>query len=391
MGANISSACPPFQPPPMAEKMASLKRKAEEALEGHENQLPPQMGTATAGITVGSACTGLGTCHAAWRVLQAWNRGIRVTHSFACDNKAASHLVLRANFPEVGRIFMDCLVGDFSAAPPVDVFTAAFPCQPFSSANRRRRGAADPRSQVLTAVLDYVVQKKPKMVLLENVAGLMCYPQVLEGIKQRLQNAGYRLAARILDSRTHGYVPQQRRRLYIVAALPEVAGGRDLNMVWPNMLPTPALTSILADDPCDPGARPSGRLARQRVQGLTDSLSAKGIDTRSLGDVVVNCNSISMNVTKGYTPCLTAARGAEGGFWLLAQCRMLGVAELMRLQGMNPEAMDLTMLPRRRAGEMLGQAFTQSMATRLLVGLLRLSGANDIVDPYARMACTGEV
>ena len=56
----------------------------------------------------------------------------------------------------------------------------------------------------------------------------------------------------------------------------------------------------------------------------------------------------------------------------------------MGLQGMRPSMMDVSMVSARQAGQMLGSAFTQSVITRLLAGVLRVGGiAANVVDPYA--------
>ena len=278
----------------------------------------------TTTIVMGSICSGLGTCHMAMQVLAAWNPCLRVRHAFACDSSAASRAVLEASATKVERLFSDVTAPEFSEAPNVDVFVAGFPCQPFSRAGRRPpKGMADPRSQVLPHMLDYIGRRQPRLVLLENVCGLLqLFPEVVEHIIHTLQGIGYGVTAKVLNSRTHGYVPQNRPRLYIAGIL----GGNgcqpgdgcqpddtQLASIWPGPLPTPSLDTVLADAPQSPDARPRGNVARRRVDKLIAGLRSGGQDPQALRDVVVNCNGISLGVTRGYTPCLTTTRGGEGG------------------------------------------------------------------------------
>ena len=73
----------------------------------------------------------------------------------------------------------------------------------------------------------------------------------------------------------------------------------------------------------------------------------------------------------------------EWGFWLLAQFRMMTLHEIMRLQGISPGMLDLSVVSARQAGRMLGAAFTQSVITRLLAGLLHVRGlTGTLLDPY---------
>src|SRR3990167_5000562 len=54
----------------------------------------------------------------------------------------------------------------------LDVLSAGFPCQPFSNAGSRR-GVEDSRGVLFNYALDAVREFKPKIVLFENVRGLL--------------------------------------------------------------------------------------------------------------------------------------------------------------------------------------------------------------------------
>jgi hypothetical protein len=195
---------------------------------------------------------------------------------------------------------------------------------------------------------------------------------------------------RKLDSLRCGGVPQQRRRVYIAACMGE---GPDVE--WPEPIPAPLLSTVLDRDFCPPGSAPQGkrcaekvRVAEERLHALSLTASEMqeavesmwissghlpsnlpvGIDM--LAQVVVNAGSIAGSVFIGRTPCLTAARAAHGGFWLCAQRRWMTVAELLRLQAVDPGSSRIGhVLTRRQAGDLIGNSFTVSVVARVLAAV----------------------
>ena len=87
--------------------------------------------------------------------------------------------------------------------------------------------------------------------------------------------------------------------------------------------------------------------------------------------MMVNCHSQEGKLFLSRTPCLTAARGAQGGFWLLGKHRMMKVEELLRLQGFNPSQTQLMqVLSMRQAGALIGNSFALPVIGRVLVRAL---------------------
>src|SRR3989344_2711616 len=101
---------------------------------------------------------------------------------------------------------------------PVDVLSAGFPCQPFSNAGSRR-GVKDSRGDLFNYALDAVREFKPKIVLFENVRGLLSMKiakkLVIEEIMHQLHNEGYDCQFKLIDASNHR-VAQRRLRLLIV-------------------------------------------------------------------------------------------------------------------------------------------------------------------------------
>jgi len=100
--------------------------------------------------------------------------------------------------------------------PEHDFLLAGFPCQPFSSAGKRK-GFLDERGGLFFSILEIIKEKQPLGFLLENVEGLYTHNEgkTLELILNKLHDLGYILRYKILDSSEFG-VPQVRRRVYIV-------------------------------------------------------------------------------------------------------------------------------------------------------------------------------
>lgn len=363
---------------PGARKRARAEDKGGRAHKGRISAQVPRPPAPSRTITVGSLCTGMGTAHRACRVLEQHNPDLQFVHKFGCEVSKSCRALLQADFPDL-RIWPDLL-----AEPPlcpVDLLVAGFPCQPFSSANRKRRGLEDARCAVLPLILDYVERAQPRVVIMENVLGLLSFaPDVFQFIAKTLQAAGYQVSCQKLRSDTHGGTPQNRVRLYIVAIRDPVAP-----LTWPRAKPAPLLSSVLDMDAQPEGSLPSAPKAQAKIHKAEHTLAPLGLTFAERNEIVVNCHSLVGAFFVGRAPCLTSARAAQGGFWLLAQRRMMTTAELLRLQGTPPDMTALgtvAAVSTRAAGLMLGNAFTLSVVTRVLTHALRAIGWESCQDPF---------
>jgi DNA (cytosine-5)-methyltransferase 1 len=109
--------------------------------------------------------------------------------------------------------------------PNHDVLAAGFPCQPFSIAGvskknslGRPHGFSDlQQGNLFFAICDIIASKKPKIVLLENVKNLMSHDKgkTWAVILESLDLLGYEVKHQVINAA--GWVPQNRRRVFIVA------------------------------------------------------------------------------------------------------------------------------------------------------------------------------
>lgn len=104
--------------------------------------------------------------------------------------------------------------------PEIDLICAGFPCQSFSVAGKRRGFADDARGTLFFEVARIAEAKRPPHLLLENVPGLLSHDggRTFETVLSQLVELGYHLEWCVHNSAFFG-VPQQRRRVYIVASL----------------------------------------------------------------------------------------------------------------------------------------------------------------------------
>ena len=115
----------------------------------------------------------------------------------------------------------------------VEVLCAGPPCQGFSGLNRYKdRDNARRKNCLLAVTMSFVEIFKPCYFILENVAGLATHEggHHLRRVLEVLDRLGYRTTHAVLQAGRFG-VPQSRRRLLVVAALPH--------------LPLPPLTAAL--------------------------------------------------------------------------------------------------------------------------------------------------
>jgi DNA (cytosine-5)-methyltransferase 1 len=102
--------------------------------------------------------------------------------------------------------------------PDFNILLGGFPCQPFSIAGYRRGFLDTGRGDLFFEIVRILRDKKPKVVFLENVKNLKSHDQgkTFKIISDALNDLGYHIKVKILNSAKYGNVPQNRERVYIV-------------------------------------------------------------------------------------------------------------------------------------------------------------------------------
>lgn len=143
------------------------------------------------------------------------------TRIWANDFDKDAQTVFTKNLGQIdGRDIRDVPAAEI---PECDIITAGFPCQPFSNAGNRK-GVHDSRGMLYLECLRIIKEKKPTVVLFENVKGLMSTKYVdgrhlIDVIVEDLEtidDVGYEAVYGMYNASDYG-VPQNRQRLILVA------------------------------------------------------------------------------------------------------------------------------------------------------------------------------
>lgn len=106
-----------------------------------------------------------------------------------------------------------------SDIPDCDFVLGGFPCQAFSIAGYRKGFDDDKgRGNLFFEVARIIKEKQPTGFLLENVKNLRGHDggKTFQVIQNTLEDLGYHIKAKVLNSMEYGNVPQNRERIYIV-------------------------------------------------------------------------------------------------------------------------------------------------------------------------------
>ena len=345
-------------------------------------------------VVIASDCAGLHTVSIALSLLSLPHRTAFMSE---VDSKAMS--VIMENFDLSGtsvcKDVMKRQDGQLQRLGEVDLYTAGPPCQSCSNMGLQA-GIDDPRGIVFLRLLHTVRTVSPRCFIFENVAALASKPfaSVLGAILATLQNLrssdgdrAYKVRMRILDTQTHGGLPQHRKRLYIVGWKRDEAKHE---FEWPSTIKRHSIDDIIsaAGPTVTSFVRPKlTRRRRQILCSMHDTIRAAGGDPDRETHIVDLNSGFTHRPVLGLrrrrklmretciVPCLTKTRCTEGGHWLTRQRRMMTLSELEALQGLPPGSFRLpTGVTECQFAGMIGNAFTVSVIGRVALNLLRAVG-----------------
>ena len=146
--------------------------------------------------------------------------------------------------------------------PQHDLLCAGFPCQPFSKAGGQMGWDDAVRGTVFWNIIEILRLRRPKLVLLENVAHFVRHDEgnTYQKVKQALESLGYKVDYHQFSPHQFG-VPQIRERIYMVGCLGSLDG-----FSWPKIeteTKDVSITSVLDKNPRD-----AGKLSKQVIQCL---------------------------------------------------------------------------------------------------------------------------
>jgi DNA (cytosine-5)-methyltransferase 1 len=137
--------------------------------------------------------------------------------------------------------------------PAHDLLTAGFPCQPFSSAGKKK-GIEDPRGTLFSVVVELLKRHEPRFFVLENVKRLLRMERGVHfaTILASLAQLDYLIEWRLLNA-VHFGLPQNRQRVFIVGVRADAkqGGSGEANGDLPIRLATPEDVSCLSPNDFD--------------------------------------------------------------------------------------------------------------------------------------------
>ena len=162
-------------------------------------------------VTVGSMFAGIGGICLAFK-----KAGCKLVWANEIDRAACK--TYRLNFGNEYLIQGDIKNISPKNIPPFDILTAGFPCQAFSSVGLKD-GFDDPRGNLFFEIARIAKARKPRAILLENVANLEKHDdgRTFNIIKKSLYKLGFQVAYKVMNACEYGNRPQQRNRIFIVA------------------------------------------------------------------------------------------------------------------------------------------------------------------------------
>ena len=283
------------------------------------------------------------------------------------------------NFMDVGEVYNDIEHRRFDVDESLDLYSAGFPCQPFSKAGLMA-GTNDPegRGHVIFWIMNYISTRAPRSFILENVSSLVSsFPEtfaVLINMLRELRDENdcllYEVHWNILNTLEHG-VPQHRERVYVVGILRTALTNP---FAWPQVNGScQKLAEILDDDVgTEAGIDKLKRTAQINIMEGMLRINANGGNPLT-DDFIIDIGGSKPHVGKiGVCPCITKTRASARDFWSTKRLRALKISEMMRLQGADPERFrgwELHLSP-REIGAIIGNAMSLNVMERVTRAVL---------------------
>lgn len=240
------------------------------------------------------------------------------------------------------------------------VLTGGFPCQPFSVAGYRK-GFDDERGNVFWDIQRLFVDRSPEVVFLENVKNLRGHDggNTFRTIHASLEAAGYFVQSDVLNSTTHGNIPQNRERIYIIAFKDKKAWEK---FEWPTGIPLTTRLSDLIDYEGKKESRYYYNEERPFYDKLEESITEQSTIYQWRRQYVRSNKS-------GVCPTLTANMGTGGHNVPLIKTRhgirKLTPRECFNLMGFPPDFQLPSDLAESRLYKQAGNAVVVSVVRRI--------------------------
>ena len=175
-------------------------------------------------IKCASDCSGYGSDLIALSMLGLQGR---VKSVMTCENsetkKTLHAAVAKACCADMSENihYDDITARSHSDAPTADLYVAGYPCPSYSNLGKKN-GVKDLRGFVTLEGLRYIATKRPRVVVLEQVASIlqMKHQKIWNFLQKILKQLDYKINFKVMNCKNYG-VPQSRPRLYVLAVASE--------------------------------------------------------------------------------------------------------------------------------------------------------------------------
>ena len=292
---------------------------------------------------------------------------------FGNDFDAYCKATYDINFNDVPLTVSDIAKVKSSTLPDFDILLGGFPCQPFSIAGYRRGFLDTGRGDLFYEIIRILKDKKPQAVFLENVKNLKTHDggKTFNIISEALNDLGYHVKVKILNSMEYGNVPQNRERVYIV-------GFKSMEAYEAFEFPKPATLTKTVSDMLDKNVDEKYYYTHSVLyKTLKESIKSTGVVYQWRRKYVRENKS-------GVCPTLTANMGTGGHNVPLIKdhkgIRKLTPRECARIQGF-PDSYKLPKdLPDTKLYKQIGNSVTVTVIEKVAKEIQKAlqSGSNDV-------------
>lgn len=230
----------------------------------------------------------------------------------SCEIDKAARTIYERHFGETPEL--DARKLDVGTMPDFDILAAGFPCQAFSLAGKRL-GFKDTRGTLFFEIARIARQKRPSLLFLENVEGLLFHDEqrTIWTILATLDELGYIPEWQVIDG--SNFLPQKRKRIYLIGHL----GEKPRKQVFPL------------------GDAKEENTQSQRIAHCIDANYWKGIDNHGQRTVIAiataNTKANGRRMKEAMEPAFTLSCRADLGIYDGVDMRRLTPLECERLQG----------------------------------------------------------
>lgn len=337
------------------ERVNALAQNWADRLAKHESP-PRRMRTA-------SDCSGYGSDLIAYRLLGLTSR----IHPVMMSETDPVKLVLYEAVAKACGVKLHhaVAVSDMSLRKPndrqsADVYTAGYPCPSYSNLGKRG-GVMDKRGLLTLKGLEYIASRRPRIVVLEQVAAILnkTHEKVWGFVRKTLTTLNYTFTFKGLNTKHFG-CPQSRSRLYLLAVAKECCE---------SSLDMPEET-----DPVDLHHFLKKNTVGNEVLKLPKYEKILGPKMWTQGYVLdIGSSERFQSVIRNASPCLTKTRLKQRGYYIPKLKRRLLPEEAARLQGVPQqvyEAMAKVAKEKKLAANALEGSLGDAMSIPVLTAVL---------------------